>query len=407
VANLVNAKGFGYNAVIDLMNAKRDASYTPANGIYAFGGGDATTLRYGQASDTSQLNVFNAQTVWEFQTIGNVYDTLFSSNPDSPSAIFCWMCNSYQVTVDGSGNTHFLVQLRQNLRWHDGQAVDASDVAFSLLALRDLAPVAGGALQGLLLSTQVLSSTTLDIVFAGQSILYPVDLEVFVIPRHIWQCSGVADCANGAVLVANAGGSQAQYTSAGAGINVPSAARVSTSFDPVANGVLVGSGPFVCKSVFPSDLGTVGTGCIKNADGSRGGQAIPIGGTAFLQAFDNTGTSADPFNQYFRSFNPAWGTGSGTAAQSGQFQEFSYADQGKTASVTLTDLASVAACFGASGATASCTAGNYAYWQRNAFETTPGTISREAAIVASHYGDTYVSPLAWNTASLENIIAYP
>jgi ABC-type transport system substrate-binding protein len=408
VGGLVNARGFGYNSYFDLLNAHQRTGCVASNPAYSFGGGDSTTLRYGQASDTTELNVFNAQTVWEYQTIGEIYDTLFQANPVSPNEIFCWMCNSYAVSVDSSGNTHFLVQLRQNLRWQDGVPVDARDVAFSLLSLRDLAPVAGGALQGLLLNVQVISNTTLDIVFQGRSILYPVDLETFIIPRHLWQCDLVSenDCAAGDALVNMMNpGAVVQYSNAG--VNVPSGARVDPSFDPLANHALIGSGPFECKSLFPEDLGSIGTGCTKNADGTRGAQAIPIGGEAVLNVFDNTANSSDPFDQYMRSFNPSWGTGSGTAAESGQFQEFSYADQAKAGYVTLFDLASIAACFGASGPTTSCSASNYAYWQRTVFETTPGTISREAAIVASHYGDTYVSPYSWNSADLENIVSYP
>lgn len=409
VGGLVNAKGFAYNSAINFNLVRKNNAYTPANGIYAFGGGDATTVRYGQASDTSQLNIFNAQTVWEAQLLGEVYDTLYSANPDKPDQIFCWMCNSVDTAFPG-GNTQYTIHLRQNLRWHDGTPLDAADVAFSFLALRDLSPVFGGALQGLLLSTKVLSDRQLTITFTGQSILYPVDLETFIIPRHIWQCSGSADCANGAALVAAGGGSQATYTAAGNGIaniDVPSAIKVSTGFDPVTNGALIGSGPFVCKSVFSVDLGTPGTGCIKNADQSRGGQAIPIGGTAFLTAFDDTASSGQVFNQYFRSFNPAWGTGSGAAAESGQFQEFQWADLTGGGQVTLTDLASAGACFGASGATASCDAGHYAHWDVPAFDATPGTIGREVQIVNSHFLDTYVSPYSWSPSSLENIVTYP
>jgi hypothetical protein len=405
VGGLVNAKGFGYNAAVDELNVFKN-NYTPSNAIYAFGGGDATTLRYGQASGTTHLNVFTAATVWEFQTIGQIYDTLLSSNPIQPTQVFSWMADTFTVSVDGTGNTHFLVQLRQNLRFHDGSTVDAKDVAFSLLALRDLAPTAGGALSGLLLSATVLSNTTVDIVFSGQSVLYPVDLEAFIIPRRLWQCDLVPqnDCAAGRAAVIAAGGNPTDYTNAG--VNVPSGFRASANFDPVTNGALIGSGPFVCKSLFG---GSVGSGCVQNADGSSGTEAVPIGGKVTLVAFDNTGSSSDPFNQYMRSFNPAWGTGTGTAAESGQFQEFSYADKAKTAIVDITDLGSVAACFGATATgTAACPVATYNYWHRAAFETTAGTISGEVAIVSSHLDDTYISPFTpWTSSTMQNIILYP
>ncbi len=405
VAGLVNARGSMYNDPFTLLNAHQNLAYTPSNPLYRFGGGDPTVLRYGQASGTYLLNIFDAQYVWEFQAIGQIYDPLFSANPVSPSDIICWMCNSYSVSVDSQGNTHFHVQLRQNLRWHDGLPVDSKDVAFSVLAYNDLAPRAGGSLGSIIMSVKVLSNSRLDIVMNGQSIFYPIELESPIFPRHLWECDLVPenDCASGDSLIVASGGSVQAYTSNG--FNVPSAARASPSFDPLVHNALIGSGPFECRSLF--QLGIIGGGCVINPDGSQGGQAIPPGGKMVLSAFDNTASSADPFNQYMRSFNPAWGTGSGVTAESGQFQEFSYADQDKSGSVTLFDLASVAACFGASGPTATCSASNYSYWQRSAFETTPGTISREAAIVAAHYGDTYVSPFAWNSVSLENIVSYP
>jgi len=51
------------------------------------------------------------------------------------------------ATVDAAGNAHFSIELKNNLYWQDGVKIDASDIAFSLLALRDYAPAIGGALQ--------------------------------------------------------------------------------------------------------------------------------------------------------------------------------------------------------------------------------------------------------------------
>jgi hypothetical protein len=316
------------------------------------------------------------------------------------------MCNTFIQSTDSNGNEHFLVQLRQNLRWHDGIILDAKDVAFSLLSLRDLSSTAGYNLLGTLKTVNVLSNTTLDIIFNGQSLNYPVFLESFIIPRHLWQCDLVPqnDCAAGATAVTGAGGSVSDYTKNG--INVPSYARTLPDFDPVVNYALVGSGPFECKSVFQA--GAIGGGCAMNADGTQAGQAIPIGGSALLSAFDNTASSSDPFNQYMRSFNPAWGTGTGTTAESGQFQEFNWADHNKEARVTVSDLGSVAACFGASRPTSACPAAEYNYWLRPAFHpNTPTTISSEVVIVSSHLDDTAVSPYSWNPSNLANIVPYP
>jgi len=383
---IVNALGFSYTNAATMQFAHK-GTYTPSNSAYAFGGGDPNTLRWGQASGTSQLNVFNVQTVWEFNVLGEVYDTLFSLNPVAPGQVFCWMCESFSTSVDGSGNQHFLVELRQNLRWQDGAVIDAKDVKFSLLNLRDFSANAGGALFNLL-GVTVLSNTTLDISFIGQSISYPVDLAAFIIPRHIWELSGNTFYGD---------------------VGIVDPAKSDSSYDPVQQGTFIGSGQFACVSVFASDLGKVGTGCIKNSDGSRGGQAIGASGTMLLQAFDFTANpgNTDPFLQYMRSYNSAWGTGSGTAAQSGQFQEWSYADQNNDGVVTVSDLASVAACFGASAPGGSCSSLAYSYWLRSAFHTgSPSTIGSEVTIVASHLDDTYTSPFSWPSGGLTNLTPF-
>jgi hypothetical protein len=416
VAGLVNVRGFGYNSAQDIINAHQGSA--PVNPIFAFGGGNANTFRYGQASPTTSLNMYTASTVWEFQTLGQVYDTLFTGNPVDGTQVFCWMCNSGVVsTVDSSGNTHFRIELKQNLRFHDGSTVTAQDVAFSLLSLRDLAPTAGGALSSLLKSVQVFSSTTLDVVFYGQSLLYPPSMEAFVVPQSTYACNNsyqANDCALGLADVnaacadpVSAANCAANY--AAAGVSVPSDFRAgpNTTFDPVASNALIGSGPYVCMSVFQP--GIVGGGCVQNADSSQGGMAIPPGGRMLLQAFDFTSQAGntDPLKQYMRGSNSAWGTGSGTAAESGQLQEFLYADHSGDGVVDAVDLGTIAACIGVGPAgSGSCPAATYTYFHRAAFDS--GTISsQEVNIVASHYDDTYVAPFQWNAASITNVVPYP
>jgi hypothetical protein len=128
-----------------------------------------------------------------------------------------------------------------------------------------------------------------------------------------------------------------------------------------------------------------------------------------LQAYDfvkQPGVS-DPFLQFQRSYDSSWGTGTGVAAQSGLLQEFKYADSNKDAQITVTDLASVAACFGASAATTACPTAQYSYWLRSGFHAgSPNTINQEVAIVAAHLDDTYVAPFAWDPTALQNIIPY-
>ena len=299
----------------------------------------------------------------------------------------CWMCNTYSYSTDSNGNAHYTVELRQSLRWQDGVPIDSKDVKFSLLNFRDHGQTLGGQV-GLLKSVTILNPSMVDIVFNGQSISFLLALESFIIPRHLWELAG-------------------DNTYGDVGTVDP--AKLDPNYDPIASGTFIGSGPFMCRSVFPEDIGRVGTGCVTNPDGSRGGQSTLIGGNMLLQAFDRTGEpgNTDPFLQYTRSYNPSWGTGSGTAAQSGQFQEFSWADQNNDAQVTITDLVSVGACWHTSAPTAQCPASQYNYWLKPAFHPdSPTTISSEVAIVAAHMDDTWIFPYSWNPPNLKNIIPF-
>ena len=377
VAGLVDAPGAGFSNSWTILNAHKDfprPGYVLANPIYQFGGGDQTRVRWGQAEGTMELNIFNAHSETEMNVLGEVYDTLFAAGPVQPGTVFCWMCNNYSQSIDRNGDTHFLVELRQNLRWQDGVPIDAYDVKFSLLNLRDHQTQSR---LSQLERVNVLNSRTLEIVYAGQSLSYLFDNIQKIIPRHLWELPG-------------------DKTYGDVGTVDP--VKLSPSYDPTVTGIFIGSGPFLCRSVFAEDLGRVGTGCIRTADGSRGGQSIAAGGTMLLQAYDRTSEpgNTDPFLQYMRSYNTSWGTGNGTAAFSGQYQEFSWADVNNDGTVTILDLASVAACFGASGPTASCSVTSYNYWLRPALHPdTPDRISTEIAVVASHFDDTWTYPYSW------------
>src|SRR5262249_41672379 len=271
--------------------------------------------------------------------------------------------------------------------WQDGVTVDAYDVKFSYLNFRDVPAANLASNLQLLVGVNVLASNVLEVIMRGQSISHLVNLAgVPIIPRHIWELSGDRTYGD---------------------VGLVDSAKTSPSYDPIASGTFVGSGPYVCRSVFSVDLGRVGAGCARNGDGSRGGQSIGPDGSLLLQVFDRTRETGvtDPFLQYSHSYNPAWGTGSNPiGAESGQFQEFSWADRFDYGNVTIVDLNSVANCFGKSDATG-CP--DYAYWVRSAFHpTTPATVGVELTIVASHIDDTWVYPYSWSSSSLENVAPF-
>ena len=451
VDGLVNVKGVAYNSAQDILFAHQ-GSYSPVNPIYTFGAGDPSTLRYGQASGTSELNVFNAQTVWEFQAIGEIYDTLFTANPVNPGAIYCNMCTFYQLSVDSALNTHFLVELRQNLRWQDGQRVTASDVAFTWLNFRDAPTTISGNLPGLLLSVNVLDSSTFDVVWLGQSISFPVYMENFIIPQHLWQDPACTTITGGQIVCPLTDLPGGPYSACPVGtptiisgvtfclpgssagsygnVSVVDPAKVSQNYDPLTDGTLIGSGPLACLSVFPSDLGKVGTGCGKNADQSRAGQALGIGATLLLQSYDfvhNAGVT-DGNLQYMRSFDTTYGTGASSAAkESGQLQEFRWADSyscgaattcgAQDAQISIRDIGSAAVCFGAvlqpstpSGTSIpDCVETNLHIWTHYINVSGQSSTSTTYSIIRNHFDDTIVFPFLWNNgpSGLQNIVPPP
>ncbi|TMI67603.1 hypothetical protein E6H16_03125, partial [Candidatus Bathyarchaeota archaeon] len=309
VGGLVNARGLGYNNPYTVLNAQPSAGYTPVcqgvvtsqcpSGIdYRFGGGDPTTLRYGQAGTPDTFNIFNANPFVpaDLQLVNEIYDTLYSASPIDPTAVFCWMCDSTSQSLV-NGNTVFHVELRQNLQWHDGQTVDNKDVCFSLLALRDFSQIgAGGAL--LSCTPTAASSTQMDITFHGQSLstllMFPSLLETPIIPRHVWECdvdgsggytnTGSSDCTNTQNLLGATpcpGACYSDYTNAG--VNVPSYTKIQFSYDVVAspNNALIGSGPYMCKSG-----NVIGGGCTSSGSSLIPccGNCNPVCGSALLTA---------------------------------------------------------------------------------------------------------------------------
>lgn len=290
------------------------------------------------------------------------------TSPIEPEKVLSWMANRYTITVDAAGDTHIIFDLRAGLQWHDGQPITAQDVRFTILNYRDVPATNLLTSVGLVKNVVVQGPLKVEVILQGRSVSHLLNMGIPLIPKHIWDTNndGIAD-----------------------------PEKVDPSFDPLAAGILIGSGPFVCRSVFPQDLGRIGTGCGRNADGSRSGQAIGPGGSMLLEKFDFASAS-NPFRQYMRSYNPAW-PGGGT--QSGQYQEWSWVDRDNDGRVTLIDVTSAASCFG-NAPSANCPADVFAYWDRL---NSPGVVGQEVVTVASHMDDTWTSPFSWDPTSLTNI----
>jgi hypothetical protein len=248
------------------------------------------TVRQGFKQSTRSLDPYIASTAWDFYILGNIYDTLTAVNPLSNNQVLDWMTtNIVKLSNSGLGYSpppgtvsSFRFTLRNDLYWQDGRQVTPWDVKFSYLTLQ-----ATGAYQGSVLApvagVTIVSQSQFDINVNAVGPFTVLSLtSVSIFPGRYWStCPG--SLWDG-------------YVSTG---NVPSSCiqadpnKIVATYDPLVNGILIGSGPWVCKSA----TGVVGAAC-----SSTGFMNPGPGGSYTLQRFGKgiaPGTSTT--GAYFRS----------------------------------------------------------------------------------------------------------
>ena len=348
-AGIINQLGVGPSNPFSLLNARPDGTRPEVPAI-------PDTIRWGFKQGTSRLNIFHSQTLWEFFILLELYDSMLAANPRNAGQLMDWMTNKHQVFTNptpqqlgyprpGGSNTTIRFFLKNNLYWHDGVPLTAADVKFSVLNYRDVPSANLLPLVSLVVDATVVSSRIVDVHLEGFSIFHELNIGGLpIIPKHLWDLDhdGFADFD-----------------------------KINPAYDPMTAGILVGSGPFMCKH---RDTGVVGGGCSENADGSLGGQSITAGGRFLLSKFDRTSTG-NPALRYIRSI--------------ASFADFSWADSTNDVKIDIVDIAGIAICFDQPAS------GPCAYWDKP-FGTTPGTIDiGELAEVASRFEETWVAPFRW------------
>ena len=261
----------------------------------------STTLTQGFAAPTKSLNPYAASSVFDFQTIGNVYDSLGSLNPAQSGEYFDYLtsghstpCNTnlsiscdlahlgYTPPSGTIGTLRF--SLRPDIFWqsdtsgaHPARPLTSWDVKFTYFTLPSC-PFQGGLCFSSIIDIHVLDKANFDInlnTIGPFTLIGPFGVpSLTIVPGRYWSstCSG-ATWDNDV----NAG-------------SVPTSCMAVTSqmstitFDPLSStpnngvspGILIGSGPFECQS----SSGVVGTGC-----SSTGTQNPPPGGSYTLTRF--------------------------------------------------------------------------------------------------------------------------
>lgn len=102
--------------------------------------GPANTVVYGFKSDISALQVLTSEWLWDWNVLGQIYDTLLARNPyNLPEVIgtlaTAWNDSTTYPGWEGKTVTQFTV--RSDATFHNGAPVTPADVAYSLLCVRD------------------------------------------------------------------------------------------------------------------------------------------------------------------------------------------------------------------------------------------------------------------------------
>ncbi len=366
-ASVVRTNGHGSETAFwTLYNMQPNPYYTPVNpSTYSCGGGLQNTIRRGFSQATDNMNPFEALTVWDFEIISQVFDTLLAVNPTTAGAtqeVFDWMTQSHTDTSNSAeitciGNPTFVPAscaantlqqkwvLRHDVFFHDGTQVNANDVCYSIIAARDT-------VSALLYSAAFNVASCVPQVGTGTAANPDTaivklqiggafsDLYIGGLPMipahgpHTWAGTGTCTYPNTDCLtttgLGNCGGALTQTTITGpdgqphAYTFIPNgdiSNCADPTWDPMAAGQMVGSGPWACNNLTTKASGGPCT--------STNNAVIDSGDTALLVANEN----------YMRG---------PTFLQGSKLQAGLWADKFSVGQVNILDIADAALHFGGS-----------------------------------------------------------
>ncbi len=394
--NVINGDGVGIPNFFTWLDA-----YSPNPAV-------AGTVRQGFSESPRSLSPYIAETNHDFYIVQNIYDSLMVPNPLSNGQLMDWMTVSVNANPFKNGSLTYVpppgtqdtfrFTLRSDMFFQDGRKVTSFDVAFSYLSL-----MAAGAYQSAGLAPitgiTILSSSQLDInlssvgPFTLNSLTSPT-----VMPGRYWTNAGAASwdawvttCTTiGAAcypaqytLTTRAGPVACTYTCTFPATNMnPNPSQISGSYDPIAAGVLIGSGPWECKG-----SNGLGSGCVSIA--------CPPGPCPNSYTLTRFGKGVAPASSissiYFRSGGNlalwTWSLDTGDATH--DFLNYSI----------------IAICFGT-------TSPNCSHWMMGiggcgGTLTSPCTIGlQQVAIVNRFVGLNWVAPYNWQSSPPAGIIPF-
>ncbi len=384
-SSIVNTLGHGTGAGAGywtLLNARQVAGYNPcavpgapANcASYVSGGGNPNLIRRGFSQDTDNVSPFLAVTPWEVEVTSYVFDSMLALNPNtggSNAQLVDWQTtsrtsifNPNEVSCNALnrcmlGTTTQIWHLRNDIKFQDGNPVTANDVAYSIIAYRDVPSAHFQSKVAAVTSAVGLDCgsgqpcKTLQVKLQGTSLFFDPDIGgVPIIEKSLW----------------------APYCG---DPPIPGGVCASPTFDPMypsANspGIMVGSGPWSCIAPISGTgvtAGHIGGPCAETATGALTGGAITTGGRILLSE-----------NTNFMRCCP-----NGPTATSSTLYKISYADFNNDGVVNILDLANIASHYGTTNA----------YWCNPNIACTgsPGVVGAvDLATVAIYYGHGITTP---------------
>ena len=165
------------------------SSSASSGGGSASGGGSSKTLTMESSPETTVSQNFNPflnqQAVYNMGATGLVYEPLIQFNLANPTQQYPWLATKYAWGPDGKSITF---TIRQGVKWNDGQAMTADDVAFTYQEVQKYADIN---LDGLTISGVSESGNTVTVNFPTPQYM---NLEYIageaILPKHIWSTVG-------------------------------------------------------------------------------------------------------------------------------------------------------------------------------------------------------------------------
>ncbi len=326
------------------------------------------TLSWGFTNAPETLNVYNAFTQWDTFVLSQLYDSIGALDPLNNNQYFDYLASGHSTPCNTINNvpcdlahlgytppagtveaTRF--SLRPDIYWHDGERLNSSDVRFSLISYRDTSTASYTGFVQDVVDVHLLSATNFDILFSKHSPFHLLNVATLpIIPAHLWATGGACNT-----------------SSCTADPN-----KTSFFYDPVANHILIGSGPYLCRD---RNTGQLGGGCT-----SSGNEHVAAGGGIALRRFGyGNAPGANPTSTYFRS--------AGTLALA------IWAGTNGDANHDSVIVGSAAFCFGKAVGTAGCTR-----WQSgmgNPGGGTPVGVTQIAIVNRFAQDGNWISPFNW------------